>query len=156
MCASLVGQDTIGHLAQQLIRSRNTINEVQARQGSGKHSSQINYKLPFLLISTTEGFKLSLPEVTLEHLSEIESLVKNAMGSAQGRDPFIKHIEQENWLGRLVPLVKAAEDQESLPDLHKLCNIFKSLILFNDNKFIEEVISDDMIMGVVGAMECMF
>jgi len=108
-----------------------------------------------MLISPAEGFQLSLPEVTLEHLPEIESLVKNALGSAQGRDPFIKHIEQENWLGRLVPLVKIAEEQESLADLHRLCNIFKSLILFNDNKFIEEVITDDMIMGVVGAMECM-
>lgn len=106
------------------------------------------------LIANAESFQLSLPDVKLEHLSEIESLVKNAMSSAQSRDPFIKHIEQENWLGRLVPLVKVAEEQESLADLHRLCNIFKSLILFNDNKFIEEVITDGMIMGVVGAMEC--
>lgn len=66
----------------------------------------------------------------------------------------MKHIEQEGWLARLVPLVQMAEDLESLPDLHKLCNIFKSLILFNDNKFIEDVVTDDMIMGVVGALEC--
>jgi protein phosphatase-4 regulatory subunit 3 len=90
----------------------------------------------------------------MENLEEIESLIRSAMNTAQGRDSFMKHIEAENWLAKLVSLVDVAESMESLPDLHRLCNIFKSLILFNENKFIEECVSDDNIMGVVGALEC--
>lgn len=90
----------------------------------------------------------------MESLEEIESLVRNAMNATQGREAFMKQIEAENWLAKLVPLVDIAESMESLPDLHRLCNIFKSLILFNENKFIEEIVSDPYIMGVVGALEC--
>jgi protein phosphatase-4 regulatory subunit 3 len=99
-------------------------------------------------------FNLNLPVVNIENLEEIESLIRNAMNTPQGRDSFMKHIEAEGWLAKLVPLVEEAEEHESLPDLHRLCNIFKSLILFNENKFIEEVVSDPYIMGVVGALEC--
>ena len=46
-----------------------------------------------------------------------------------------------------------AEDLESLQDLHRLCNIMKSLILLNDNTIIEHVVMDENIIGVVGALE---
>jgi protein phosphatase-4 regulatory subunit 3 len=41
-----------------------------------------------------------------------------------------------------------------LVDLHRLCNIMKSLILLNDNTIIETVVADQIILGVVGALEC--
>jgi len=47
-----------------------------------------------------------------------------------------------------------AEDLESLEDLHHLCNIMKMLILLNDTQIIEHVVSDGVVLGVVGALEC--
>lgn len=49
--------------------------------------------------------------------------------------------------------MEVAEDLESLPDLHRLCNIMKALILMNDNTIIEHLVTDDIIIGVVGALE---
>ena len=95
-----------------------------------------------------------MPEVDLAHLGDIDMLVRNAMNTAQGRDAFMKHVEQEGWLAKLVALVDKAESNQSITDLHNLCNIFKHLILFNNNNFIEDVVSDAMVMGVVGALEC--
>ena len=47
-----------------------------------------------------------------------------------------------------------AEDLESIEDLHHLCNIIKMLILLNDTQIIEHVVSDGIVDGVVGALEC--
>jgi len=47
-----------------------------------------------------------------------------------------------------------AEDLESLADLHRLCNIVKTIILLNDSTIIEHVVSDNCVLGVVGALEC--
>lgn len=72
-----------------------------------------------------------------------------------GRDALSKFIIRDEYIPKLVPLVTMAEDLESLPDLHRLCNIMKSLILLNDNTIIETVVTDHIILGVVGALECM-
>lgn len=71
-----------------------------------------------------------------------------------GRDALSKFIIRDEYIGRLTPLVSTAEDLESLADLHCLCNIMKSLILLNDNTIIETVVADNIILGVVGALEC--
>ena len=65
-----------------------------------------------------------------------------------------KVILQENYITALVPLVSKAEEQHDLSSLHHLCNIMKSLILFNDNAIIEHTVKDRIILGVVGALEC--
>lgn len=71
-----------------------------------------------------------------------------------GRDALSKFIIRDEYIAKLVPLVTMAEDLESLIDLHRLCNIMKSLILLNDNTIIETVVADQIILGVVGALEC--
>lgn len=71
-----------------------------------------------------------------------------------GRDALSKYIIRDEYIAKLVPLVTMAEDLESLIDLHRLCNIMKSLILLNDNTIIETVVADHVILGVVGALEC--
>lgn len=71
-----------------------------------------------------------------------------------GRDALSKFVIRDDYIAKLVPLVTVAEDLESLPDLHRLCNIMKALILLNDNTIIETVVADPLILGVVGALEC--
>jgi protein phosphatase-4 regulatory subunit 3 len=53
----------------------------------------------------------------------------------------------------MIPLLEQAEDFEDLGSLHKLCIIMKTFILLNDTKVIEHVVSDDIVLGVVGALE---
>ncbi|KAJ5388602.1 hypothetical protein N7509_011143 [Penicillium cosmopolitanum] len=84
---------------------------------------------------------------------EIEQIVRAASMTQPGRDALSKFIIRDEYIGKLVPLVTMAEDLESLIDLHRLCNIMKSLILLNDNTIIETVVADQIILGVVGALE---
>ncbi|KAJ9219875.1 hypothetical protein DTO027B5_1162 [Paecilomyces variotii] len=94
-----------------------------------------------------------LPPPELGNLPEIEHMMRVASVSQAGRDALSKFIIRDDYVPKLVPLVTVAEDLESLIDLHRLCNIMKALILLNDNTIIETVVADDIILGVVGALE---
>lgn len=96
---------------------------------------------------------VSLPHAELSNLPEIESSMRIMSATATGRDALAKSIMAEDYIGKLIPLVEMAEDLESLPDLHRLCNIMKTIILLNDTSIIEHAVSDECVLGVVGALE---
>ena len=97
---------------------------------------------------------LTLPHPELSNLEEIGSLMRTVVATPQGRDSLSKLVISDGYIRKLVPLVGMAEDLESLEDLHHLCNIMKMLVLLNDTQIIEHVVSDGVVMGVVGALEC--
>jgi protein phosphatase-4 regulatory subunit 3 len=97
---------------------------------------------------------LILPEPDMGSLPEIENTIRMANVTNHGREALAKYVMANDYIAKLVPLVDVAEDFESLPDLHRLCNIMKTIILLNDNAIIELVVKDEMILGVVGALEC--
>lgn len=99
---------------------------------------------------------VSLPEPQLGKLEEIDNIIRTAQQTPPGRDALIKFVmsPEHQYILKLAPLVEMAEDLESTQDLHKLCSIMKSLILLNDTSIIEFVVTDQAIMGVVGALEC--
>ncbi|OQO10954.1 hypothetical protein B0A48_05209 [Cryoendolithus antarcticus] len=98
---------------------------------------------------------LSLPEPALGRLEDVENIVRQASATPHGREALIKFIlsPEQQYILKLAPLVEMAEDLESLSDLHRLCTIMKHLILLNDSSIIEFVVTDQAIMGVVGALE---
>jgi protein phosphatase-4 regulatory subunit 3 len=79
--------------------------------------------------------------------------MRNLSNTQTGRDALAKFVINEDYIPKLLPLVEMAEDLESLADLHKLCNIMKTLLLLNDTAIIEYSVIDEVIMGVVGALE---
>ena len=97
-----------------------------------------------------------LPSPELGNLQEVDNMVRLANSTQHGRDSLSKFIIGQDYIAKLVPLVEVAEDLESLPDLHRLCNIMKIIILLNDNAIIEYIVTDDIILGVVGALECTY
>ena len=96
-----------------------------------------------------------LPSPELGNLTEIDQAMRVASSSPPGRDSLSKFVISHEYIRKLVPLVGIAEDLEALPELHRLSNIMKMLILLNDTQIIEVVVQDDMVLGVVGALECM-
>ncbi|KAI9752655.1 MAG: hypothetical protein M4579_005549 [Chaenotheca gracillima] len=94
-----------------------------------------------------------LPSPELGNLPEIEQMMRGASSTPHGRDSLSKFIVGEEYISKLIPLVGMAEDLESLTDLHRLCNIMKTLILLNDTAIIEYAVTDEIILGVVGALE---
>jgi protein phosphatase-4 regulatory subunit 3 len=98
---------------------------------------------------------VALPDPQLGKLDEIEAMIRNASQTPTGRDALISFImnSEQQYILKLAPLVEMAEDLESTPDLHRLCTIMKSLILLNDTSIIEFAVTDQAVMGVVGALE---
>lgn len=97
---------------------------------------------------------LVLPQPEMGNLDEIQQMMRGVVSTPQGRDALSKFIISEDYIRKLVPLVEMAEDLESLDDLHHLCNIMKMLILLNDSQIVEQVVNDNVVLGVVGALEC--
>lgn len=97
---------------------------------------------------------LVLPSAELRNLEEIEHTMRGAVSTPQGRDALSKVVISDDYIRKLIPLVGMAEDLESIEDLHHLCNVMKMLILLNDTQIIEHVVSDGIVDGVVGALEC--
>lgn len=96
---------------------------------------------------------ISLPPADLHNLQELDNNMRIMSSSAGGRDALAKYIMNEDYIRKLIPLVEMAEDLESLGDLHHLCNIMKTILLLNDTGIIEHAVSDDCVLGVVGALE---
>ncbi|RDW74307.1 SMEK family protein [Aspergillus mulundensis] len=96
---------------------------------------------------------ITLPAPELVNLPDIDHLMRAASMAQTGRDALSKCVIRDEYIQKLLPLVTVAEDLESLSDLHRLCNIMKSLILLNDTTIIETVVTDSVILGVVGALE---
>lgn len=97
---------------------------------------------------------LVLPTPELGNLEDTHHLMRSFAASLQGREALSKYILGEDYLPKLVSLVEMAEDFESLEDLHHLCNMMKIIILLNDNEIIGRVVSNELVLGVVGALEC--
>ena len=95
-----------------------------------------------------------LPNPDLGNLHEIENHMRAANSTPGGREALAKFILAQDYIPKLIPLVEMAEDLESVSDLHRLCSIMKMLILLNDTAIIEYVVTDSVVLGVVGALEC--
>lgn len=96
---------------------------------------------------------ISLPAPSLGTLPEIEMQMRSLHNTGQGREALTKYVIAEDYIQKLIPLVEMAEDMEDLGSLHKLCMIMKTLILLNDTAIIELAVTDDLVLGVVGALE---
>lgn len=122
------------------------VNDVQSRlqalaQDDGL-SDDIDHISPILL-----------PNPDLSNLHEIENHMRAANSTPGGREALAKFILAQDYIPKLIPLVDMAEDLESVSDLHRLCSIMKMLILLNDSTIIEYVVTDPVVLGVVGALE---
>lgn len=119
-------------------------------------TSRVRYIDDALSDDAMDGFAnpLVLPSADLKYLEEIEHTMRGAVSTPQGRDALSKFVIGEDYIRKLIPLVGMAEDLEATEDLHHLCNIMKMLILLNDTQIIEHVVSDGVVDGVVGALEC--
>ena len=95
-----------------------------------------------------------LPSPDLPNVAHIEGAIREASQTQHGRESLTKFLITEEYTRKLVPLVTMAEQLEDLRDLHSLSSIMKMLILLNDSKIIEQMVSDALILGVVGALEC--
>lgn len=99
---------------------------------------------------------IPLPPPEIGNLEMIENAMRSIASTPSGRDGLAKFVINDGYILKLIPLVEMAEDLESLKDLHLLCNIMKMLILLNDSTIIDRIVHEDVVFGVIGALECQF
>ena len=102
----------------------------------------------------TFSSQVSLPDPEMANLRQIDETIRAASCTANGRESLAKFLVTDQYAQKLVPLVEAAEEAHLIDELYRLNNIMKMMILLNDSAIIEQLIGDDLILGVVGALEC--
>ena len=96
----------------------------------------------------------SLPQPEMRNLDEILATMQQFHATIPGRDAIAKFVISEDYVRKLIPFVEMAEELESLRDLHCLCSIMKLIILLNDSQIIDHIVNENVVTGVVGALEC--
>ncbi|KAI7871347.1 component of IIS longevity pathway SMK-1-domain-containing protein [Spinellus fusiger] len=100
---------------------------------------------------STEDIVLPAPEMS--NLSDIATIV-TGITSVQKKDCLASYIMNENYIDKLLPLFESFEDLSSTDDLHLLYTIMKAIILLNSTAIIEFIVSDGVVDGVMGILEC--
>lgn len=96
---------------------------------------------------------LFLPEPALARLGEIEEAVQTALMSVARREALTKYVLHERYIAKLTRLLDEAEARHLTADLHRLCNILKSLVLLNDASIFDSLLAEDVFLGAVGIFE---
>ncbi|OXH35304.1 nuclear protein [Cryptococcus neoformans] len=97
--------------------------------------------------------KLPWQPPTLANIREQEFCIRAQAKSAMGRERAMEHILNEDYIKQLINVLEQAEDLESLDDLHALCSLMQTILLFNDNGIFEYILQDDVFLGVIGMLE---
>jgi len=106
--------------------------------------------------STTGGVSkgLALPPCELARLSEIAELFATTLSSSPiRRDRLAAAVEHADYIRRLVDLFHCCADLDDVDGLHQLYAVFRSLFMLNKTSLLEKLLSADMIMDVIGALE---
>ncbi|KAF8463834.1 component of IIS longevity pathway SMK-1-domain-containing protein [Kalaharituber pfeilii] len=130
------------------------VNNVQGMQAAAQ--GKCTHKADELLSDDANDAlvdSVMLPPPELRNLPDIENMIRQASTSSESRNSLGKFILSDDYIGKLIPLLQVAEDLESLPDLHRLCNVAKMIILLNDTVIIEHIVTDEVILGIVGMLE---
>ena len=91
-----------------------------------------------------------LPAAEMRNLQAIAELLVEV--PIFRRAKLIEAVLQQDYVLQLVTLFKTVEDLENVPDLHHLFHIFKGLVLLNDTGVYEELLREDLIVSVIGAL----
>ncbi|WRT63528.1 uncharacterized protein IL334_000433 [Kwoniella shivajii] len=90
---------------------------------------------------------------TLANIRDQEMFIRMQAKSPVGRERAVEHILGEDYIKHLIVVLEQAEDLESLDDLHILCSLMQTILLFNDNGIFEYILLDEIFEGVMGMLE---
>ncbi|GFH11066.1 SMK-1 domain-containing protein [Haematococcus lacustris] len=93
-------------------------------------------------------------ELPMPDLNNLESLLK-IVSSAHPfqREQLATALMRPNWIPTLLDLFKQCEDLDNHESLSTLYCLMRSLIMLNDASVLEELLKEEFVMDVVGALE---
>ncbi|EKM79939.1 hypothetical protein AGABI1DRAFT_72653 [Agaricus bisporus var. burnettii JB137-S8] len=94
-----------------------------------------------------------LPSPQLGIIGEIERAIKALSRTQPVKERICEYIQQEEYIKSLIDVLRAAEDLESLENLHALCSLMQTILMLNDHTLYEHILEDDIFYGVVGMLE---
>jgi len=108
-----------------------------------------------LVTSTTTADRgLTLPSCDLSRLTEIAELFVATVASTPiRRDRLATAVEHDGYVRQLVDVFRRCEDLEDADGLRQLYTIFRCLFLLNKPSLLDVMLSTDLILDVVGALE---
>ena len=114
--------------------------EAETAMGSASHEDM-----------TQRDAQPQLPAPEMRNLQAIAELLVEV--PIFRRAKLVEAVLQQDYVLQLVTLFNTVEDLENVPDLHHLFHIFKGLVLLNDTGVYEELLREDLIVSVIGALE---
>jgi len=92
-----------------------------------------------------------LPACEMRNLAPLAELLAETPLFRRGKlaDAFLG----QEYIPRLVEMFGTVEDLESKDDLHHMFHIFRGLVMLNDTRIYELLLREDLLMGVIGALE---
>ncbi|KAL0480332.1 smkA [Acrasis kona] len=89
-----------------------------------------------------------LPEPKTKNLGSILKSI-----NTMDRYTVIKSIVEQGYLSKLFDVFETCEDVEDISSCRTLFNIFKNIVLLNDNTLYETIFSDEHLMNLIGVLE---
>ncbi|KAF9955475.1 Platinum sensitivity protein, partial [Mortierella alpina] len=115
--------------------------------------SELEEKEVLLSSRIRVGDDLYQRQQDLSNLTEIQELVQGAHADVAERVKLAAFIVIDNYIDKLLPVLEACEDLESVSDLHALHSILLGIIHLNDIAIIQYILKDDIFVGCVGILE---
>ncbi|KAJ8087026.1 Platinum sensitivity protein [Marasmius tenuissimus] len=138
----------------------NFIVDVQRHMNGGEEQGSINLgsssPLPESSSSniTTEIIRTGhLPSPRMGIIADIEKAIKVLSRAQQVKERLCEYVQSEDYIKQLIDVFHAAEETESLENLHALCNLIQTILMLNDHSMYEHILDDDLFFGVVGILE---
>jgi protein phosphatase-4 regulatory subunit 3 len=92
-----------------------------------------------------------LPAAELGNLEELVKVVADC--SPFAREKIASLVLNKGYLRQLLDLFKVCEDLEDRESLHLMYRLVRGLVLLNDASLFDELLSEENVMDVVGALE---
>lgn len=137
----------------------NFISEVQRHMNLGDdQGSVIGSSSPILgpeSSATTSSIIRSghLPTPQMGIIGDIEAAIKGLARTPVVKERICEYIQHEDYIKQLIEVLRTAEREENLENLHALFSIMQTILMLNDHGMYEHICEDSLFFGVVGMLE---
>ncbi|TRM67857.1 component of IIS longevity pathway SMK-1-domain-containing protein [Schizophyllum amplum] len=94
-----------------------------------------------------------LPSPTMGAIEEVERALKTLSRSPNVKERLCELFISQEYIKQLINVMTDLEDLESLEQLHLLCSLMQTILMFGDHNLYEHILEDNIFLGVVGMLE---
>ncbi|CUM62513.1 uncharacterized protein PRCAT00000064001 [Priceomyces carsonii] len=93
-------------------------------------------------------------DLEIDNIESLQEIINQGLNSQFTRSCLLRFIVNELYFLQIIKVFNEAEREKKLGALYMLSDITKSLVLYNDSAFIEDILSsEEKLMGLLGILE---